>query len=36
MVEIKDRLGSLRSNNGGERDELWSIFGQTKLFGKKR
>ena len=35
MVEIKDWLRSLRSNNGGERDELWSVFGMTKPFGKK-
>jgi hypothetical protein len=36
MVKIKDWLGSLRNNNGGERDELWSVSGRTKPFGKKR
>jgi hypothetical protein len=35
MVKIKDWLGSLRSNNGGERNELWSVFDRTEPFEKK-
>jgi hypothetical protein len=36
MVEIMDWLGGLRRNNGGERDELWSISGRTEPFERKR
>jgi hypothetical protein len=36
MVEIKGLLGRLKSTNGGERDELFSILGQTEWLGKKK
>jgi hypothetical protein len=36
MVEIKGLLGSSKSTNGGERDELFFVLGQTEQLGKKK